>query len=452
VTSPDAGPAGAARIAPASVGQRVLWALQHYRGGDGALNVPVLLRIRERVDADRLQRAVDSLAARHEALRTTFRRSRHELELVVYPPRPVPLTIVDLAAAADRDAAAARAITEETRSAIDPGEWPMRATMWALGPEDHIVCLNIHHLVTDDSSSAIIVRDLAALYGGAGESAGLPPVHWQYSEFTSWQRAELTGDARDRHLRYWIAHLEGARSPALPAAAATGAGQRSSTRTARTSMETELIEALRLLARKQRATFFTVLLAAFAAGLAAMTGSADLTITSLFSQRTRRELVNTVGYFVAPLVLRVRVPEQASFAEFLESARATVLGAMEHQALPYHLLPPHVVPPGALRPDDLVFQVMSDPVAGGPFEVLHRPETDGTGRTFELEIVVRPWEGQWTATAFYAADRFPRPWIDELLGAFVAAARAMAADPRAPAQPVPLSRRRDSGSDPRPVP
>ena len=418
--------------APAATGQRVLWALQHYRGGSGALNVPVLVRIREPIDRDRLQAAIDALVARHEALRTTFRRERGRLTLVLHPPRPLPVRVVDLSAAADPDGESARVISEETRTAIDPAQWPIRASALKLAHADHVICLNIHHLVTDDSSSAIIVRDFAAIYNSHPRDASLPAVGWQYSQFAKWQARESAGDARERHLRYWMAHLAGASSPALPPAPVAGVARPSLTKTARADLDPDVIRALQDLARRERSTFFTVLLSAFFAALADITGQMDLAVSSLFSERSRPELLNTVGYFVSPLVLRVRIDDGATFSHLVRSARATVLGAIEHQSLPYHLLPPHVVRSGSLRPDDLVLQVLSDPAVRGSFEVLHRPETDGTGRTFEMEIVVRPWNRAWTATAFYASGRFRDSWVKDLLASFVRAAVTMARNPQLP--------------------
>ncbi len=207
------------------------------------------------------------------------------------------------------------------------------------------------------------------------------------------------------------------------------------TGTARATLTPGTVSELAGLARRHRATLFVVVLAACYAALADVTGQSDLTVMSLFSERSRPEVVNTVGYFVCPLALRLRIGGTATFAELLAETRKVVFGAMEHQALSCYLLPPRLLRSGSGRADKVVVQLLPDPETTGDIEVMHRPETDEAGRTFELEIVVRPWGGVWAATVFYAQDRFPADWIARLLAAFGRAAQTIAREPEAPVLP-----------------
>ncbi len=192
---------------PASAGQRMVWALSRYRAGTGDFNVPVILRIRERPDLPALRRCVDALVARHEALRTSFRRQAGRLEQVVHPAGRVPVKVVDLSAAAEPEAEAIRAVHVEIRTPLDPAAAALRVAVLIIGGSDFVLCFTIHHLVTDASSSALVVRDFTGLYRGA---PALPPVTWQYSRFASWQAGSLGQDQKNRHLEYWRTRLAGA--------------------------------------------------------------------------------------------------------------------------------------------------------------------------------------------------------------------------------------------------
>lgn len=412
--------------APATSGQRMVWALDHYRGGGGALNVPVIGRIRGRLDIPRLQRSVDALVARHEALRTTFRRRQGRLEQVLHPPGQVPVGIFDLSEAADPEGAANRAIENEIRTCIDPLGSALRVTAWILHREESMLCLNVHHLVTDASSSSILLRDLAWLYRG---DAVLPEIKWQYAQFAQWKASELSESERNRHLQYWTRQLDGAVSPKLPPAPARSRAGAVPTATATMELGSETMGRLSVLARKERTTLFTVILAIFYSALANTTGQNDLTVTSLFSERSRPEIINTVGYFISPLALRVQIGDEATFTDLLRTTRAVVFGAIEHQSLSYYLMPPSWMRSSSVRPDDVVLQLLPDPAVSTEIEVQHRLETDGAARAFELEVVVRPWDGAWTATVFYAADRFTAAWVARLLAAFEESANAIAQQP-----------------------
>lgn len=404
----------------------MVWALDHYRGGGGALNVPVMGRIRGPLDMPRLQRSVDALVARHEALRTTFRRRLGHLEQVLHPPGSVPIGIFDLSEVSDPEGDASRAIENEIRTSIDPIGSALRVTAWRLPGEEFILCLNVHHLVTDASSSSILVRDLAALYRGDG---ALPEIEWQYARYAQWQASELKESERNRHLEYWTRQLDGAVSPKLPTAPPRSPTSAVPTATACLELGSVTMGRLSVLARKERTTLFAVVLAIFYSALANITEQTDLTVMSLFSERSRPEIINTVGYFISPLALRIQIGDEATFTDLLRATRAIVFGAIEHQSLSYYLMPPRWMRSSSVRPDDVVLQLLPDPAVSSEIEVLHRLDTDGAGRTFELEVVVRPWDGAWTTTVFYAADRFAAAWVARLLAAFEESADAIAEQP-----------------------
>lgn len=169
-----------------SVGQTLLWFLDRYRGEEGALNCPVLCRVRGDLDRDRLRQAVDRVVDRHEALRTTFTGGGRRLKALVHPAAYPEIQEADLTGEPDPGAAADRAIAKELGTRIDATGSAVRITLWRLAEDHHVLCLNMHHMVTDSWSCNVIFEDLCAALEGkpAAEAAA-------YSRFAEEQRELL---------------------------------------------------------------------------------------------------------------------------------------------------------------------------------------------------------------------------------------------------------------------
>ncbi|WP_202638501.1 condensation domain-containing protein [Bailinhaonella thermotolerans] len=411
---------------PASAGQRLLWFLDRYRGAGGALNCPMVCRIGGPLDTAALEAALDGLAARHESLRTTFEGAGRNLVQVIHPPGPLPLEH----AGAGTGAAVDEALTAELRTRIDPVERPVRARLWRISPGEHVLCLNMHHLVTDTWSCDVLFRDLAAGYAALlGEGPPPPPVGWQYAQYALWQERSLGRGGFRRHEEYWKARLAGVTPPALPLKPGGGGGRRLS----------ELVEAagaggLRELAAARRTTVFAVLLAVYYALLHRTTGQHDLAVASLFANRTRPEVQRTVGFLANLLVLRTSVPPRATFADLVDAARTTVLDASAHQRLPFHLLPQATARGGPVRLDDVVFQLLAEPLdaavrAGG---VEFRGLVPDVAGRFDFELALMPRGRGFAAKLFYAEDRADPAWARGFAAEYARLAAAAAADPSRP--------------------
>jgi hypothetical protein len=217
------------REVPASIGQRLLWLLDHYRGHAAGLDDQAAWRLRGPLSVPALAAAVDELCRRHDSLRTTLVAEGRRLVQVVHEPRRSLLRVDDVSAAGDPEATLRAAIAEELRTRIDAAVWPVRARLWRLAEDDYALCLNVHHLAVDARSMQILGRDLARLYDReVGAGADLPPAGWQYWQWTEWQEEAFANGELGRLREHWSARLEGAEFAALPRrAAGGGAGRRS---------------------------------------------------------------------------------------------------------------------------------------------------------------------------------------------------------------------------------
>jgi hypothetical protein len=412
-------PAGEGREVQPSTGQRLLWLLDHYRGGGGTVNAPLAWRLRGPVSERALQEALDGLVERHEALRTSYVTRGRRLVARVHPPRPLELERCEPpAGSAPREEAIMAAAHERARTRMDVTVSPIAAALWTIGDDDRLLLLTIHHLATDFVSNMIISRDLGHLYDRATGAtvAELPPIGWQYSAWAEHQVAAFAAGRLERLQAFWRDRLSGARPPLLPRPGGA-AGPARSARATR-DLAPALVERLRAIALEARSTMFAVMLAGFFAHLHRVTGQRDVAIASLFTNRTPSEVEHTVGFFVSMIVLRAHVAPGATFVELVRASRSTVVGALAHAELPYHMLPPGTVQSdGEARIDDVVFQYLDAPPGrptGLPLQPLEI--TVNAGR-FALELVVH---SQSRCMLRYDAGRIDDAWATDFLAGYEA--------------------------------
>jgi hypothetical protein len=421
----------------ASVSQRLLWMIRHYRPEFGALNCPLLCHISGPVDVAHLRRAVDALTVRHESLRTTFSGRGSRLLQHIHPPRSLPLVPIDLSGEPDPAGAARTAVSRELATPIDPHEWPTRVLLWRLGPAEHILCLNVHHLVTDAWSTGLLLRDLCAGYAVARDGVpDLPVDGWQYARFVEWQRDLLTGASLDRYRDYWRRQLAGTELPRLwPGTGTAPAGTEPDGYRLAVDIDPVVVARLRALARTERTTLFSVLLAVFYTQLARVTGQRDLAVGSMFANRSRPELRDTVGLLANMVLLRARLGADIGVSELIRQTHAAVIGAFTYQELPFQLLQKDVVEAAGGRADDVVFNVMADlrhqvRVDDVAFELLV-PEDIGSRFRFELAIAPVGVD-RLRAVLFHAGGGLDHAAGQDFLAGYTAMAAGFATAPAAP--------------------
>lgn len=424
------------REVPASVGQRLLWQMDHYRGAHGALNCPIFLRLRGPLDTGALALAAHELSLRHEALRTTFTgRGPRLTQLVHERPRPLEIAEFDLSDAPDPEAAARAAMTAEARRRVDPEDWPVRLTLWRLRDGEHVLCVNLHHLVTDGWSCAVAANDLVRLYDRvAGDGPPLPAVGWQYPRWVEWQRELLQGEGLRRLREYWRRQLADAELPDLPRAATRAPADQRRTVVEPATIPRHAVAALETLARGQGTALFTVLLSAYCYLLHRTTGQTDVAVASIFANRPRPELRHTVGFLSNMVLLRGRVGQGATFLDLVREVSGSVIGAFAHQDLPYQLVPLDTLRAGGARPESVVFQLFAGPLerttaAGLAVEpIITVP--DGIGSRWDFELSLAPAGGDLSVLLCYADDLYRPEWarrfVDDYVRLVLAAARPAA--------------------------
>ncbi|MGW0669380.1 amino acid adenylation domain-containing protein [Streptomyces sp. NPDC002746] len=323
---------------PLSSAQQRLWFLHHLEGPSATYNIPLSLRLKGALDTQALQLSLTDLVVRHESLRTLFGMADDAAYQWQLPAAEVEVALPVVA------------VTEETleaelsdhaaRSFALESELPFRVVLFALGGEEHVLLVVMHHIASDGWSTTPLLRDLTAAYTARtrGAAPDWEPLPVQYADYTLWQRELLAADG-ERQAEFWRETLDGLPDEAtLPAdrprpAVATYRGTTHSVH-----VPAALHDALTRLARETGSTLFMVAQAAVATALSRSGAGEDIPIGAPIAGRSEQSLDDLVGFFVNTLVLRTDLTGDPGFRELLTRVRDADLAAWAHQDLPFDRL------------------------------------------------------------------------------------------------------------------
>ncbi|HEY9421637.1 MAG TPA: condensation domain-containing protein, partial [Thermoanaerobaculia bacterium] len=348
---------------PLSFAQQRLWFLTQLAPASSAYNISRILRLAGRLDVGALSRSLREIIRRHEVLRTTFQVLEGEPVQVIGQAPETALPVVDLAALPQtaRSAEGHRLALEEIRRPFDLSRDPsLRACLLRLGVEESLAVFTMHHIVCDDRSIGLLVRELMAFYEAftTGRPAALPELPIQFADFARWQRDLLQGEILEEQLGYWKRQLADVPQVLeLPTDRQRPAGQTFRGVHRQVFLPGALAESLRALGRERGATLFMTLLASLQTLLGRYAGVDDLLVGSPVTYRDREEVEPLIGFFVNALALRADLSGDPAFHDFLDRVRATALGAYAHQELPFERLVEELQPDRDLARPPL-FQVM----------------------------------------------------------------------------------------------
>ncbi len=411
---------------PATLAQRRFWLLdQLVSGGNPALNVPLALRLRGRLDHAALERAFNEILRRHESLRTTFHSECGQLFQAIAPTLKMIVPVVDVQdfPAAERAQVPDHLLTEEMNQPFDLARGPLlRARLVRLAPEHHLLLFPLHHIVADGWSNGVLTRELGAIYAAfaQGKPSPLAELPVQFADFAQWQQNVLAGGGFDAQLDYWRARLAGElpvldlpvdrpRRPWRGQAAPGGVCSR--------RLPGELSQAIKALAVREAASAFMVMLAAFTVLLNRYSGGQeDVLIGTSSANRDRLEVENLIGLFVNPLLLRVNLSGAPTFRELLGRVRGIVLDAFEHSDAPFEKLVEELQP-RRLQVNFLYQNAFVQPARLPDLE-LTPLSTGSPGALFEwMAAAVEDPEGI-TVSLEYNADLFDASTIDRVLASY----------------------------------
>ncbi|MFJ2746370.1 condensation domain-containing protein, partial [Streptomyces sp. NPDC087440] len=436
---------------PLSFSQRRLWFLNQFEGTAAATyNLPVTLRLTGTLDRDALAAALRDVVERHESLRTVFPEGPDGTPYQRILPTDRSWAGMDFMSVGEGElAAAASAFRSQGFDVMVDA--PMRARLFVLGENVHVLVLVLHHIVGDGWSMAPLARDVAEAYearvgGGAPKWEPLPV---QYADYAMWQR-ELLGDENDPsslvsgQVTYWKGALTGLPEQLeLPVdrtrpAVATYRGDN-----VEFTLDAAVHCGLAALAGEQGASVFMAVQAAFAALLSRMGAGTDIPIGTPVAGRTDEALEDLVGFFINTLVLRTDVSGNPTFRQLLDRVREVDFGAFSNQDVPFEHLVEVINPTRSMSRHPLfqvalAFQNQSRPVLKLPGVALSVETSEGAAAKFDLSLgLTERFDGEGVPAGLeggfeFATDLFDRVTVEGIAERFGRLLSDAVADPDRP--------------------
>jgi amino acid adenylation domain-containing protein len=434
---------------PVSSAQQRFWFLDQMDPGRPDYNIGLGVRFGGPLDVESLRRALVVLMNRHESLhmRIVGSESGPVAELLSAPELPLEIVSLETLAADAREAQMQHLFGEFLRQPFELGRGPLcRFVLVRLGPTAAVLAISMHHAVSDGWSIPLAVGEICRIYESfaAGREPVLAPLAVQYPDYAGWERESLNSGRMSQHLSFWKRQLADVPvvlempldRPRPPAQSFRG--QR-----LRRYFDAPLVQPLKDLSRREGATLFMTLLAAWQVLLHRYSGQDDVTVGSPVANRSVPALEGLIGCLVNNVVLRGNLAGNPSFREFLARTKQSTLDAFDHCELPFDVLVEGLNPRRTASHAPL-FQVMFTflsfptriaPPSGLTLEML---EADTRAARFDLTIEVIERDGVLSALYEYATDLFDEATISRLHNHYEALLHSIVTDVSLPVGALPL--------------
>ncbi|OKP94480.1 non-ribosomal peptide synthetase [Paenibacillus sp. P32E] len=423
---------------PLSLGQQSLFFVHCSYPESAAYNTAYHVRIRTPLHLDLFKRALEFLVFKHPLLRTTFAVIEGEETQIVHEQYDPPIELID-ASGWDEARLTAENI-KEYRVPFTLTERPgFRVVLFRITDNDHVLLFNIHHIITDFTSTGLMIQDLWTFYGKLMDDPGTVPVtgpDMRYFDYIAWQRTELEGEEGKRMWAYWESQL-GGDLPVLnlPTDRPRPPVQTTSGATLNFSIDKALTDELVKFSRKEKKTLYTVALTAFQVLLHRYSGQEDVLVGTTASARGPLRFQDASGYFINPLVIRADLSGGPTFREALERISQTLYSALDNQNYPFSLMVKQLKPVRDLSRSpvfQVTFQLLSQNMTAkmnggdGTVERYEIPQQEGQ---FDLELELLEGTDGMKGRLAYNKDLWHENTMERFQAHLVNLLREIVADP-----------------------
>jgi amino acid adenylation domain-containing protein len=426
-------------VLPLSFAQQRLWFLDQLEPGSPLYNIPAAVRLTGQLNTAALEQTLNEVLKRHESLRTRFQQINGRATQIIEPDVTLSLETEDLQQLSpdERDEQLHHITRQEAQKPFDLSHAPLlRVRLVRLDDEQHVVLLTTHHIVGDEWSIGVLVREMATLYAAysQGQTSPLKDLPIQYADYAAWQREFLQGELLTTEIDYWQRQLHQLPIVDLPTDRPRPPVQTYHGARYLFPIAPVLGEAINNLAQRQRATKFMTLLAAFQTLLHRYSTQDDIVIGTPIAGRDRLETESLIGVFVNTLVLRGDLSGDPDFNELLRRVRDTAFAAYAHDDVPFEKLVEQLQPERDLSRTPLFqigFVLQNDPVQSLEVPGLKLdplPVDTGTAK-FDLLLAIVEEPNGLRGSVEYNTDLFDASTIERMAAHFQTLLASIVADP-----------------------
>ncbi|WP_407557430.1 non-ribosomal peptide synthetase [Winogradskyella sp. 4-2091] len=412
---------------PLSKGQQRLWFLQQLYPNNSFYNHAESYTILGELNFEFLSNSFDLIIEEQESLRSYFPIEDGQTTIKIASDFKLKINTVDFSTF-QLDEAKQKVndfIAEEIILPFNLNAAPLtRVSLLKLTEENHILSINIHHIIIDEWSMRHFINSLAEYYTKLSKGETIQPKELpiQYQDYAYWDQHRTLPT---KQVDYWKHKLSGT-IPVLELPTDYKRPLQPSYEGAHYSslLSKEDSEGLLAFSKQMETTPFVVTLTIFYTLLYRYTNQKDILIGLPFTNRKDKSLQDLLGFFVDTIVLRTQFNEDNSFKELLSKVRKNTLDAFSNNDIPFNYLVNELLPSRSLSMNPF-FQVMfvfnsDEKTSSNDYNIDFKKRNDIHLKSskFDLTLFINEKDGQLATTLEYATDLFDESTIERFSAHF----------------------------------
>ncbi len=413
---------------PLSFAQQRLWFLDQLEPGKATYNIPTVVNLKGKINIQYLTDSINKIVERQESLRTSIITDEGKAYQNISEKLVININHYDFSKEDNRNNKIDEIINSEAKKPFDLSILPLlRVSLITLNAEEHILILNIHHIIADGWSLDIFVKELAIIYSNmvSGGISSLPELEYQYADFSAWQRDWMETSSYQKEITYWKDKLNSVPELLnLPTDFPRPSVQKQIGKKRRIVFNNDLVIKINEYAKAKNLTRNVIFLAAFNILLHKYSRTDDIVIGTPVAGRNQAEIEPIFGLFVNTLVLRNFVSGDQNIKQFLQNVNQTLVEAINNQDIPFEKLIDELNIERSLSHSPL-FQVMfvynNSPVQDIELPNLYiEPEEVDLGTSkFDLNFVITKRNTKYTAILEYDTSLFENSTIERMIKSYI---------------------------------
>ncbi|MDW3191885.1 MAG: amino acid adenylation domain-containing protein [Cytophagales bacterium] len=409
-----------------SSAQKRMYFLQSLNKHSVSYNIPVILQVKGRLSLEKFKTTSLKLIDRHESLRTSFQVIDGEVHQEIA--QKIPFTVDYLEA----EPSAVDSIIDQFIRPFDLSKSGLiRITLVRLSQEDHLLLLDMHHIITDGLSKDILIKDFMALY--LGEE--LEPLSIQYKDYAEWLSQNGQHNKMSQRKSFWLNEFADNLNilqlpidhPRTQTRSYTGSFREF-------SFDEKTTSHLWSLCKRERTTMSMLMLTFLNVLLSKLSNQEDVIVGIPVSGREQPELGGILGMFVNTLAMRNYPKGTNSFVDFLNDVKRRSLNCYKNQSYPYEELIEQLdlvrdINRNPLFDVMLSYQNFEEAELVLPGLTLSRYSYGAEPAKFDLSLIVTESKESLSLNFQYSTELFKEATIERFINYFKRIVNAVIEDP-----------------------
>jgi len=310
--------------------QKRLFFLYKFDKSSLAYNMPSVVKLKGKFDKEKLNEAFNKLILRHESLRTSFEVVDDQLVQKIAKSTN---QIIEFNRANESEVPA---LIDKFVRPFDLSQCPLiRVGLIEIEAKEHILMLDLHHIVSDLLSHAILINDFLALYN----QEKLPDLELQYKDYAEWQQSKQQQIKIAKQKTFWLnAFSDLVPILDLPTDFDRPMVKKYDGRLVHFEINKKQTTQLKNLAKKEGVTMYMIILTIFNILISKISNQDDIVIGSQTAGRQHADVDQIIGLFLNTLILRNNPRGELTFKAFLAELKQNTIQCFNNQNLAYEEL------------------------------------------------------------------------------------------------------------------